>query len=222
VALPLVGSIFDRNGNDLAVSVARSSIWADPRVIDAPDAYATKLAPILGVDTIQLANDLGQKNRAFVYVARKVERDAVTKVRALALPGVGFVRDEAVLPAGDLLAPLLGFVGIDNNACGPRGGAGRSAQGQARPHGGRRDPQGRELLTASAGCRSRGRVTTCSSRSTSAAVRVERAVRGGRDRGEGVGLHPRRRRTGDPAMATVEGATPFAALPASSGTPTGR
>ena len=48
------GSIFDRNGNDLALSVARSSVWADPRLIKDPAAYAATLAPIVGVDAAWL------------------------------------------------------------------------------------------------------------------------------------------------------------------------
>jgi len=148
VALPAErGSIFDRNGNDLAVSVSRSSIWADPRVIKDPDVYAARLAPILGIDAVTLANELGAKNRAFVYVARTVERDVAAKVRALDLAGIGFVPEtRRYYPAGALAAPLLGFVGVDNN-----GLAGLEA-GQEGPLAGKpgrmeveRDPQGREL-----------------------------------------------------------------------------
>ena len=75
------GSIFDRNGNALAVSVERMSVWADPRVIKNPDAYARKLAPILGVEFNGLANSLGTKNRAFVYLARQVEPEISSKVK---------------------------------------------------------------------------------------------------------------------------------------------
>ena len=38
IALPADrGSIFDRNGNDLAVSIPQRTIWADPRLIEEPD-----------------------------------------------------------------------------------------------------------------------------------------------------------------------------------------
>jgi cell division protein FtsI (penicillin-binding protein 3) len=49
LALPAErGSIFDRNGAELAMSVPQTTISADPRVIDDPVAYAAKLAPIVG------------------------------------------------------------------------------------------------------------------------------------------------------------------------------
>ena len=148
VALPAErGSIFDRNGNDLAVSVSRSSVWADPRVIKDPDAYAAKLAPLLGIDAIALANNLGTKNRAFVYVARTVERDVAAKVRALDLAGIGFVPEtKRYYPAVALAAPLLGFVGVDNNGL---AGLEAGQEGLLAGKPGRmeveRDPQGREL-----------------------------------------------------------------------------
>jgi cell division protein FtsI (penicillin-binding protein 3) len=109
------GSIFDRNGNDLAVSAARSSVWADPRVVRNPAAYAAKLAPIVGVDQAALRARLSQHELGFVYVARQVEKSVERRVRALGLPGVGFVPEaKRYYPAGTLAAPLLGFVGTDN------------------------------------------------------------------------------------------------------------
>ncbi len=110
------GSIFDRNGNALAVSVERMSVWADPRVIKNPDAYARKLAPILGVEFNDLANSLGTKNRKFVYLARQVEPEISNQVKKLNLAGVSFTPEtKRYYPAGDLAIPVLGFVGTDNN-----------------------------------------------------------------------------------------------------------
>ena len=42
------GSIFDRNGVDLALSVPQTTIVADPHVIHEPKAFAAKLAPVVG------------------------------------------------------------------------------------------------------------------------------------------------------------------------------
>jgi len=109
------GSIFDRNGNDLAVSAARSSVWADPHVVKSPDRYAAKLASIVGVDESALRARLAQHQLGFVYVARQVEKSVARRVRALGLAGVGFIPEaKRYYPAGTLAAPLLGFVGTDN------------------------------------------------------------------------------------------------------------
>ncbi|HEU5301916.1 MAG TPA: penicillin-binding protein 2 [Acidimicrobiia bacterium] len=141
------GSIFDRNGNDLAVSVSRSSIWADPAVQRDPAAAAVALAPVLGADVSVLADQLTEKDRRFVYLARKVERDVVDQVKALDLAGVGFLPEtKRFYPAGDLAAPLLGFVGIDNDGlAGLEAGRDEALAGRTGTMEVERDPQGREL-----------------------------------------------------------------------------
>lgn len=141
------GSVFDRNGNDLAVSTQRQSIWADPRHVSDPGADARRLAPIIGVDATTLEARLGQKDLAFVYLARQVENDVATAVRKLALPGIGFVPEaKRYYPANPLAAPLLGFVGTDND------GLAGLESGQEATLGGRpgrmeveQDPKGRVL-----------------------------------------------------------------------------
>jgi cell division protein FtsI (penicillin-binding protein 3) len=141
------GSVFDRNGNDLAVSAQRQSVWADPRHVSDPADYARALAPLIGVDAVTLEARLGQKDLSFVYLARQVENDVAKAVGALALPGVGFVPEtKRYYPANPLAAPLLGFVGTDND-----GLAGLEA-GQEDTLGGRpgrveveQDPKGRVL-----------------------------------------------------------------------------
>jgi cell division protein FtsI (penicillin-binding protein 3) len=119
------GSIFDRNGVDLAVSVAQQTVWANPRVVASQaEEYAAKLAPILGVDAKVLTDRLtrtrknaeGKEERpAFVYLARKVDEATAEAVRRLDLPGVDFVPEsKRFYPAGTVAAPLLGNVGLDN------------------------------------------------------------------------------------------------------------
>jgi cell division protein FtsI (penicillin-binding protein 3) len=109
------GGIFDRNGYDLALSLDRQTIWADPRVITHPAEYAAKIAPIVGADEVALRVKLSQPNTAFTYIARKVEPEVAATVRTLDLVGVGFVPEsKRYYPAGQLAAPVLGFVGLDN------------------------------------------------------------------------------------------------------------
>ena len=110
------GAIFDRNGVDLALSVNQQTVWANPKVVPDPAAYAAKLAPILGMDQKVLADRLGQKSHAFVYLARKVDDSTAEAVKALGLEGVDFVPEsKRFYPSGTLAAPLLGSVGIDND-----------------------------------------------------------------------------------------------------------
>lgn len=110
------GSIFDRNGNDLAVSVPHETVWADPRRVGDPTEYAAALAPILGVDETDLALKLADQDKGFVYVARKVESELAERVRALKLPGIDFIPESLrMYPSDSLAGPVLGFVGLDNN-----------------------------------------------------------------------------------------------------------
>jgi cell division protein FtsI (penicillin-binding protein 3) len=110
------GAIFDRNGVDLALSVNQQTVWANPKVVTDPAGYAAKLAPILGMDQKALADRLGQKSHAFVYLARKVDDATAEAVKVLGLEGVDFVPEsKRFYPSGTLAGPLLGNVGIDND-----------------------------------------------------------------------------------------------------------
>jgi cell division protein FtsI (penicillin-binding protein 3) len=141
------GSVFDRNGHDLAASVPQQTVWANPRVVTDPAGYAAQLAPIVGVDEAALRERLAQGDKGFVYVARKVEGATALKVKALSLRGVDFVPEsKRFYPDGPLAGPVLGFVGTDNSGLG-----GLEAQYNGSLSGKRGelqvelDPQGRQL-----------------------------------------------------------------------------
>lgn len=112
---PERGAVFDRNGSVLALSMPAKSVWADPRVVKDPAAYAAKLASVLATDEATLLKRLARKDTAFVYLDRKVDDATVTLVEQMKLPGVAFVPEsKRFYPSGALAAPLLGKVGIDN------------------------------------------------------------------------------------------------------------
>ncbi len=141
------GSIFDRNGNDLAISVGRSSIYANPRQIEQPAVVAARLAPLVRVDERALRNQLSDRDHAFVYVARQVEPAVAAKVRALGLRGVGFVPEsKRYYPSDPLAAPLIGWVGIDNSGLGGlEAGDERTLAGRPGRMRVEEDPEGREI-----------------------------------------------------------------------------
>jgi cell division protein FtsI (penicillin-binding protein 3) len=109
------GSIFDREGRDLALSVEQPTIWANPRVVTDPAYEAAKLAPLVGVREATLQARLSQHNLQFVYIARRVDDNVAARVKALQLPGVAFYDEpRREYPAGSVAAPLLGLVGTDD------------------------------------------------------------------------------------------------------------
>jgi cell division protein FtsI (penicillin-binding protein 3) len=112
------GSILDRNGRDLALSIEKTTIFADPSMIEDPLAAAKKLAPILGMSTKTLQSKLIQPGR-FVYLARKVEDPVAAKVKKAEIKGIATIKEAARLrPSADLAAPIIGNVGLDNEGLG--------------------------------------------------------------------------------------------------------
>lgn len=147
------GTIFDRDGNELALSVPQHTVWADPRVIDDPVGYARQLAPLLADDPSEIARleetfveRLSDPDAAFVYLRRKVEDAVAARVESLRLPGVHFVPESARHYPSDLAGSVLGKVGTDNE-----GLSGLEVQydevlaGQPGELVVERDPQGREI-----------------------------------------------------------------------------
>ena len=113
---PPRGTIYDRRGHELAVSVEVESVAADPsQVVDAA-ATAAALAEVLDLDVRELGEDLADGERVFTWVKRKLEPPQAEEVRELALPGIFLLPEsKRYYPLGSLAAPVLGHVGLDNS-----------------------------------------------------------------------------------------------------------
>jgi cell division protein FtsI (penicillin-binding protein 3) len=115
------GSVFDRNGRDLAMSIERTTVYADPSLVTDPVAEAARLAPLLHVGEPTLLRGLSDKGsasspRRFVYLAHTVSDGVAAAVQALKLPGIGFVPESArSYPAGSVAAAVIGAVHSDGS-----------------------------------------------------------------------------------------------------------
>lgn len=109
------GLITDRNGQVLARSVEVRSIYAKPsEVVDVEDT-ASKLAPILGKSKAALVEELGNSQKKFIWLKRKVDDATAEAVRQASLSGIGLSREyERFYPFKHMAGQLLGFVGMDD------------------------------------------------------------------------------------------------------------
>lgn len=111
------GTIFDRNGEPLAVSTPVVSIWANPaEVLDNEDKLP-QLAAAIGMDADALKQYLSQRSeREFVYLKRQMSPDAAQVVLDLGVPGVNGQREfRRFYPSGPVTAHVLGFTNIDDH-----------------------------------------------------------------------------------------------------------
>ncbi|HKW76923.1 MAG TPA: penicillin-binding protein [Terriglobales bacterium] len=112
------GNIYDRNGDDLAMTVSVDSIFAVPS--EVPDIHATAraLARVLKADATEIENRM-RASHAFAWVARKVDNDLSARVHQLNLKGIYFQKEsKRFYPKGELAAQVLGYVGLDDEGLG--------------------------------------------------------------------------------------------------------
>jgi len=108
------GSIFDRDGDALALSVQGAAVTANPREISNLEETAQVLAAELGVGVDELRAKLAEEG-SFVYLQRQLEPAEAAPIQALDLPGIYVLPEPIrVYPQSNLAAHVLGFVGVDH------------------------------------------------------------------------------------------------------------
>jgi cell division protein FtsI (penicillin-binding protein 3) len=111
---PKRGTIYDRMGRELAVSLDVNSVYGVPSEIDDPRAVALQLSRILRKDRRRLEQRLAG-NKQFVWLSRKVEPERAEKIRELGNKEIGLrLEAKRFYPKKTLAGPLLGFLGVDN------------------------------------------------------------------------------------------------------------
>ncbi|MCF6318307.1 MAG: penicillin-binding protein 2 [Proteobacteria bacterium] len=110
------GTIFDRNGEPLAISTPMTSIGIQPSILIEEISRVEQLAEALDLDPEKLKNlIIDKKNKKFIYIKRRVRPYVADTVRALNIKGVEY-RDEykRYYPAGEIIPQLIGFTDADD------------------------------------------------------------------------------------------------------------
>ncbi|MBL0710943.1 MAG: peptidoglycan glycosyltransferase FtsI [Colwellia sp.] len=115
------GSIVDRNGDKLAISVPVETVWADPKIIMDNNALAMvehwqALADVLGKNVNKLTMRVVRNpKKRFVYLERKISPAMANYIRELKIPGI-YLRKESkrFYPTGEISAHIVGFTNVDD------------------------------------------------------------------------------------------------------------
>lgn len=108
------GTIYDRNGIPLAVSVSANAVYAIPNQVQDKEYTAARLSEILELDLEFVLQRL-KRNTASEWIKKRVSTEETLAVHQANLPGIGVVENpERFYPYGSLAPQVLGIVGIDN------------------------------------------------------------------------------------------------------------
>ena len=116
--LPRRGTIYDRLGNELAISIDRDCIYAIPNEVVNPVRTAAILGRVLAMDSHRLERLL-TKRASFVWIKRNAMYDEIQHLRKTIkdekLTGIEISQKaQRFYPQSSLGAQALGIAGIDN------------------------------------------------------------------------------------------------------------
>lgn len=111
------GIIYDRNGNELAISISADSVYAIPAEIrksGKEKEIAAALAQILEMDETSLLEKI-TKNSSFEWVKRQIDPEKAKQIRDLKFSGIDLTEESRrFYPKGTLASHILGISGMDN------------------------------------------------------------------------------------------------------------
>ena len=104
------GTIYDRNGNILAISVDATTIYANPSEIEDAMSVGGAIASVLGGKAVDYANTITDSvSNTFVFVARKADKEKAAQLEALNIPGIYFIDDtRREYPYGECAGQIVG------------------------------------------------------------------------------------------------------------------
>jgi cell division protein FtsI (penicillin-binding protein 3) len=121
------GIIFDRNGQELAMSINVDSVFAVPSEMPKPASTISLIARITKQDPRELLAKC-EAAKTFCWLARKPDPELAARIRSLNLRGVYFQKEpKRYYPKNELAAQVLGYVGMDD---GGLSGIERAYEGQ--------------------------------------------------------------------------------------------
>jgi cell division protein FtsI (penicillin-binding protein 3) len=108
------GTIFDRNGNELATNLEVESVFVEPQEVRDRKYTSRVLASALNQNYDRVYREVSSKKQ-FTWIKRKVPADEIRHLKKSALSGVNFRSEQKrFYPKRELAANVIGFVGTDD------------------------------------------------------------------------------------------------------------
>jgi len=112
---PYRGSIYDRRGEPLAISIRKPSLVVNPSKFKPTKSQTKLLARYLGIPQSRITR-IAKKDNQFAWLKRQTTLARAQKALSIEIDGLSLVQEPGrYYPAGNAAAHLLGFVGIDND-----------------------------------------------------------------------------------------------------------
>ncbi len=108
------GTIFDRNGNELATNLEVESVFVVPQEVRDRKYTSKVLASTLNQNYDHIYKEVSSKKQ-FTWIKRKAPADEIMHLKKSALSGVNFRSEQKrFYPKRELAANVIGFVGTDD------------------------------------------------------------------------------------------------------------
>jgi len=143
------GTIYDRNGKELAIELELSSVYAMPPSISNPEETVKKLALLLDVREKEIRKKLETSN-SFVWLRRKIDTEIAEKIKNSHLKGIELINEgKRFYPENELASQVIGLAGLDNQGLsGIENSFDTILRGKIEKTIRRKDGFGRELIAA--------------------------------------------------------------------------
>ena len=108
------GTIFDRNGNELATNLEVESVFVVPQEVRDRKYTSRVLASTLNQNYDRIYKEVSSKKQ-FTWIKREVPADEIMHLKKSALSGVNYRSEQKrFYPKRELAANVIGFVGTDD------------------------------------------------------------------------------------------------------------
>jgi cell division protein FtsI (penicillin-binding protein 3) len=115
---PMRGTISDRKGRELAVSLPMDSVFGDPAEINDVPMVARLLSRALDLPAEEIQTKIDEAHTP-VRLAKKLSPEIVQRITDMNLRGVFFQKENRrVYPQHELAASVLGYVDVDEKGIG--------------------------------------------------------------------------------------------------------
>jgi cell division protein FtsI (penicillin-binding protein 3) len=115
---PKRGTIYDRKGRELAVSIPMDSVFADPAEITDAEMAGRLLSRVLSNPSDEIETKIREAHTP-IRLARKLPPEAVQRIQEMNLRGIFFQQENRrVYPQRTLAAHVLGYTDVDEKGIG--------------------------------------------------------------------------------------------------------